>query len=152
MTGAGGLTAANYLFNVAPKDGTTIGVFARGLPMQPYLDPRGVQFDTGRFTWLGSPASEVSVVWCWHTAPFKTFADLRQQDMIIPATGPGADSFVFPFVMNAILGTRFKIVAGYPGSPELFMAVERGEAQGVASTSWNNFATTKQDWVRDRKV
>jgi tripartite-type tricarboxylate transporter receptor subunit TctC len=152
MAGAGGMTAANYLFNVAPKDGSVFGVLSRGLPMQPYLDPRGVQYDTRQFTWLGSPASEVSMVWCWHTAPFYSFEDLRRQEMILPATGTGADSVVFPFVMNAILGTRFKVVQGYPGSPELFMAVERGEAQGVASTSWNNFATTKQDWVREGKV
>ena len=152
MAGAGGLTAANYLFNVAPKDGSTFGVFARGLPIQPLLDPRGIQFKPEQFTWLGSPTSETSLVWAWHTTPFKTFADLTQREMIIPATGPGADSFTFPFVMNAILGTKFKIVPGYPGSPELFMAVEKGEAEGVASTSWNNFVTGKADWVRDGKV
>ena len=152
MAGAGGLTAANYLFNVAPKDGSTFGVFARGLPIQPLLDPRGIQFKPEQFTWLGSPTSETSLVWSWHTTPFNTFTDVMQREMIIPATGPGADSFTFPFVMNAILGTRFKIVPGYPGSPELFMAVEKGEAEGVASTSWNNFVTGKADWVRDGKV
>ena len=152
MAGAGGLTAANYLFNVAPKDGSTFGVFARGLPIQPLLDPRGIQFKPEQFTWLGSPTSETSLVWSWHTTPFKTFEDTQKREMIIPATGPGADSFTFPFVMNAILGTKFKIVPGYPGSPELFMAVEKGEAEGVASTSWNNFVTGKADWVRDGKV
>lgn len=152
MAGAGGLTAANYLYNVAPCDGSTISIFARGLPMLPLLDPAGVRFETTKFNWLGSPASEVSVVWAWHTTPFNTFADIQHSQMIIPATGPGADSFTFPFILNGILGTKFKIIPGYPGSPELFMAVERGEAQGVASTSWNNFTSTKRDWVRDHKV
>lgn len=152
MAGAGGLTAANYLYNVAPQDGTTIGVFARGLPTLPLLDKAGVQFDPTKFNWLGSPTSEVSLVWAWYTTPFKTFEDTQQREMIIPATGPGADSIIFPYVMNAVLGTKFKVISGYPGAPELFLAVERGEADGVASTSWSNFASAKHDWVQQGKV
>ena len=152
MAGAGGLAAANYLYNVAPQDGTMIGIFARGLPTLPLLDSAGVQFDPAQFNWLGSPASEVSLVWAWYTTPFKTFEDVQQREMIIPATGPGADSIVFPYVMNAILGTKFKVVSGYPGGPELLLAVERGEAEGIASTSWDNFTSSKQEWVRDGKV
>ena len=152
MAGAGGLAAANYLYNVAPQDGSTIGIFARGLPTLPLLDSAGVQFDPAKFNWLGSPASEVSLVWAWYTTSFKTFEDVQQREMIIPATGPGADSIVFPYVMNAILGTKFKVVPGYPGGPELLLAVERGEADGIASTSWDNFTSSKQDWVRDGKV
>ena len=147
MSGAGGLTAANYLYNVAPKDGSTIGVFARGLPTLPLLDKTGVQYDPTKFNWLGSPASEVSLVWAWHTTPFKTFEDIQRQEMIIPATGPGADSTVFPYVLNTILGTKFKVIPGYPGGAELFKAVEQGEAEGIASTSWSNFATSKKAWI-----
>ena len=152
MAGAGGLSAANFLYNVAPHDGSTIGIFARGLPMQPLLDPTGVKYDSARFNWLGSPASEVSLVWAWHTTPFRTFNDLLTREMIIPATGPGADSITFPYVLNAVLGTKFKVVSGYPGGPELLLAVDRGEAEGIASTSWNNFTTAKKEWVRDGKA
>lgn len=152
MPGAGSLKAANYLYNVAPKDGSTIGIFARGLAVQPLLNPEGIQFDARKFNWIGSVASEVSVVFAWHTKPFRTIEDLRSREMILPATGSGADSVIFPLIMNGILGTKFKIVTGYPGSAELQLAVERGEADGIASTSWTNLMATRQEWVQDKKI
>jgi tripartite-type tricarboxylate transporter receptor subunit TctC len=152
MPGAGSLTAANYLYNVAPKDGSTIGIFARGLAVQPLLNPEGIQFDARKFNWIGSPASEVSVVFAWHTKPFKTIDDLRSREMIVPATGSGADSIIFPHILNGVLGTKFKIVTGYPAGPELQLAVERGEADGIASTSWTNLMANRPDWIRDKKI
>jgi tripartite-type tricarboxylate transporter receptor subunit TctC len=152
MPGAGSMKAANYIYTQAPKDGTHIAVFARGIAMQPLLDDTGVQFEATRLNWLGSPASEVSVVFSWHTKPFKTFADLKAREMVVPATGTGADSAIFPYVMNGVLGTKFKVVSGYPGAAETLLSVERGETDGSASTSWGNFATAKADWIRDKKV
>ncbi len=152
MAGAGGLTAANYLYNLAPRDGSTIGMFARALPALPLLDRTGVQYDTMKLNWLGNPASETSVVWAWRTTPFLSFEDIQRREMIVPASGPGADSMLFPYVLNAILGTKFRVVPGYPGGPELFMAVERGEAEGIASTSWSNFTTVKKDWLTEGKA
>jgi tripartite-type tricarboxylate transporter receptor subunit TctC len=152
IAGAGGLRAANYLYNVAPKDGTTIATFARGLAVQPLLDAEGVQFEARKFNWIGSTASEVSVVFAWHDKPFKTIEDLRSREMILPATGSGADSIIFPYIMNGVLGTKFKVIAGYPGGLELQMAVENGEADGIASTSWSNLMANKPDWVRDKKI
>ena len=152
MPGAGGLRSANYLFNVAPKDGSTIGIFARGLAIQPLLDSEGVQYEANKFNWIGSVASEVSVVFSWHTKPFNTIDDLRSREMILPATGPGADSITFPYILNGVLGTKFKIISGYPGGPELQLAVESGEADGIASTSWSNLMANRPDWVRDKKI
>ncbi len=94
MSGAGGLSAANYLYKVASKDGSTIGIFARGLPTLPLIDTTGVQYDPTKFNWLGSPASK-SLVWAWHTTPFKTFDDIQRQEMIIPATGPALTALYF---------------------------------------------------------
>ncbi len=152
MPGAGSMKAANFIYAQAPKDGTHIAVFARGIAMQPLLDDTGVQFDATKLNWLGSPASEVSVVFAWHTKPFRTLADLRARDMIVPATGTGADSAIFPYVMNGVLGTKFKVVTGYPGAAETMLSIERGETDGSAATSWGNFATAKADWIRDKKV
>ena len=152
MPGAGSMKAANYIYAQAPKDGTHIAVFARGIAMQPLLDTTGVQFEATKLNWLGSPASEVSVVFSWHTKPFKTFADLKAREMVVPATGTGADSAIFTYVMNGVLGTRFKVVTGYPGAAETMLSIERGETDGSAATSWGNFATAKADWIRDKKV
>ena len=152
MPGAGSMKAANYIYAQAPKDGTHIAVFARGLAMQPLLDDTGVQYDATRLNWLGSPASEVSVVFSWHSKPFKTVADLKAREMVVPATGTGADSAIFPFVMNGVLGTRFKVVTGYPGAAETMLSIERGETDGSAATSWGNFVTARAGWVRDKKV
>jgi tripartite-type tricarboxylate transporter receptor subunit TctC len=152
MPGAGSMKAANYIYGQAPKDGTQIAVFARGIAMQPLLDDTGVQFEATKLNWLGSPASEVSVVFAWHTKPFRTLADLRAREMVVPATGTGADSAIFPYVMNGVLGTKFKVVTGYPGAAETMLSIERGETDGSAATSWGNFATVKADWIRDKKV
>jgi tripartite-type tricarboxylate transporter receptor subunit TctC len=152
MPGAGSMKAANYIYAQAPKDGTQIAVFARGIAMQPLIDDTGVQFDAVKLNWLGSPASEVSVVFAWHTKPFKTLADLREREMVVPATGTGADSAIFPYVMNGVLGTRFKVVSGYPGAAETMLSIERGETDGSAATSWGNFATTRVDWITGKKV
>jgi tripartite-type tricarboxylate transporter receptor subunit TctC len=152
MPGAGSMKAANYIYAQAPKDGTHIAVFARGIAMQPLIDDTGVQFDAVKLNWLGSPASEVSVVFAWHTKPFKTLADLREREMVVPATGTGADSAIFPYVMNGVLGTRFKVVSGYPGAAETMLSIERGETDGSAATSWGNFATTRADWITGKRV
>jgi tripartite-type tricarboxylate transporter receptor subunit TctC len=152
MPGAGSMKAANYIFGQAPKDGSQIAVFARGLAMQPLLDKTGVQYDATKLNWLGSPASEVSVVFSWHTKPFKTVNDLRKREMIVPATGVGADSAVFPYILNGVLGTKFKVVTGYPGAAETMLSIERGETDGSAATSWGNFASARKEWIRDGKV
>jgi tripartite-type tricarboxylate transporter receptor subunit TctC len=152
MPGAGSMKAANFIYGNAPKDGSQIATFARGLAMQPLLNDQGVQYDAMKMNWLGSPSTEVSVVFSWHTTPFKTVDDLFTREMLVPATGTGADSAIFPYVLNGILGTKFKVVSGYPGASETMLAIERGEADGSAAMSWGNFTSAKQDWLRDKKV
>ena len=152
MAGAGSLRAANFLYNVAPKDGTTIGMFARGLATQPLLDGKGIQYDARKFNWIGSFSSDVSVALSWHTRSFKTIDDARQREMTVAATGSGADSVIFPYILNGVLGTRFKVVTGYPGAVDFLLAVERGEADGTAGISWSNIRAIKPDWIREKKI
>ncbi len=152
MPGAGTLRLANYLYTVAPKDGSTIGLFARGIPMQPLLDPQGIQFDALKFNWLGSASQEVSVVMAGASTSFKTIEDARRREMVLSASGTGADTAIFPFILNGVIGTKFKVVTGYPGNADMLLALERGEVDGNAGTSWTTLLSIKPDWIRDKKV
>ena len=152
MPGAGSLRTANYLYNIAPKDGSTIGLFARGMAMQPLFDSQGIQFDARKFNWLGSTSAEVSVVLASASKPFKTIADAQAREMVVSASGSGADSVIFPYVLNGVIGTKFKVVSGYPGNSDMLLAVERGEVDGNAGTSWIALVSIKPNWVRERKI
>jgi tripartite-type tricarboxylate transporter receptor subunit TctC len=152
MAGAGSLRAANFLFNTAPKDGNTIGMFARGLAMQPLLDNTGIQYDARKFNWIGSLTSDVSMVLSWHTRPFKTLDDARQREMIVAGTGSGADSVIFPYILNGVLNTKFKVVTGYPGATDFLLAVERGEADGTAGVSWSSITAGRPEWITGKRI
>jgi tripartite-type tricarboxylate transporter receptor subunit TctC len=153
MPGAGGLTAANHLYNVAPQDGSTIGVFSRAILKQPLLDTNGIKFDVTKFKWIGSPAQEVGVVFSWYTTPFKTIQDVQKGSMLVGAIGAGGDSQVIPFVLNSVLKTQFKVVKGYQGAGEYLLAIERGELQGSAITSWVGVLKgSRQQWIDEHKI
>jgi tripartite-type tricarboxylate transporter receptor subunit TctC len=152
MAGAGSLRAANTLYVAAPKDGSTIGMFARGLAMQPLLDPQGIQFDAQKFNWIGSLTAETSVVLSWSRTSFRTVDDILQKEMVVAASASGADSVIFPYILNGVIGTKFKVVTGYPGNADMLLAVERGEADGNAGTSWSGLTSFKPEWIRDRKI
>ena len=95
------------------------------------FDTTGVQFDALKLNWIGSPASEVSVVFSPVEKNFRTIEDLRARPMVVPASGLGADSAVYPFVINALLGTKMKVVTGYQGSGDFMLAIERNEVDGM---------------------
>jgi tripartite-type tricarboxylate transporter receptor subunit TctC len=152
MPGAGSLKAANYLYQLAPRDGSQFGSFANGLILQQLLAPQGIQFDARKFRWLGSSMSEMSIVYAWHTTKFRTLEDVRRGEMVVPGTGSGANSVVFPKILNKILGTRFRVVSGYPGAAETMLAIERGEADGHAGGTWANLVSSKPGWVSEGKV
>lgn len=148
MDGAGGLRVANWLFGAAPKDGTVLGTFGRGIPFDNLLDPKKVTFDGRKFGWVGSMNNEVSVCVSWHTSGISTFDDVLARELTVGASGAGGDSVTFPTLLNALLGTRMRIISGYPGGNEISLALERGEVQGSASTLWR----IERDWIRERKL
>jgi tripartite-type tricarboxylate transporter receptor subunit TctC len=152
MPGAGSLKAINYLYNKAPKDGSTIGTFSRGIPMEPLLGNHEARFDPLKLNWIGSPSQETNVVFAWHTTPFKTMDDLHKQEMIVASTGKGADTATFPLLLNDILKTKVKVVTGYPGAAETLLAVERGEVHGLGGLSWGYVKAAKPDWIRENKI
>jgi tripartite-type tricarboxylate transporter receptor subunit TctC len=114
-------------------------------------NPTSVRFDLGHLNWLGSINSEVGLTAAWHTAPHKTAKDLFEQELIVGGT-PGVDPETTPRLFNALLGTKFKIINGYPGTNEIILAMERGELQGIGDWSWSSMKTARPDWVRDKKI
>jgi tripartite-type tricarboxylate transporter receptor subunit TctC len=152
MQGAGGLKAIEYLYKIAPKDGSVIGTIGRGLAFEPMLGRNEVRFDPLRFIWLGSMNRESTLAMAWHTGKVKTFGDLQKTELLVPGTGAGADSEIIPLAFNNLAGTRFKIIAGYRDTTEGALAMERGELDGLAYWSWSAIMSAHPDWVRDKKV
>jgi tripartite-type tricarboxylate transporter receptor subunit TctC len=151
MTGAGGLKMANYLYNVAAKDGTAIGMIANNFPMLQAIEGAGVQFDANKFNWIGAIAPTVETMTVWHTANVNSVADLKAHEIVVGASGKGAITYVFPAVMNATLGTKLKIVTGYQGGNAINLAMEKGEVQGRNNT-WSSWKTTHPDWLKNGTI
>jgi tripartite-type tricarboxylate transporter receptor subunit TctC len=141
MPGAGSLLATNWVANAAPRDGTVIGAINRG-----------VQFDPLKLGWVGSLGKEVNVTIAWHTSKVKKAEQLFTDGMIVGGTGSGADSAIYPAIMNNLLGARIKLIAGYPGGNDVNIAMERGEIEGRPSPSWSSLRSARADWVRDKKI
>jgi tripartite-type tricarboxylate transporter receptor subunit TctC len=152
MPGAGSLRAANYLFNVAPKDGTTIAHFSRGLAMEPLIGTSSTQFDARRFSWLGSGTDEVSICATWHTSRVKTWDDMLTTPFTVGGEGSGSDPDIFSAVMRNAFGVKLKLVSGYPGTAEVALAIERGEVDGRCGWSWSSLKLTKPDWIANKRI
>jgi tripartite-type tricarboxylate transporter receptor subunit TctC len=152
MPGAGSLTLANYLYNIAPKDGTAFGTFGRGLAMEKLLGGSGIRFDAAKFSWLGSLNNEVSICVSWHGSGIKSVADLRTHRFIVGGTGSGSDTAIFPLVLKNLLGFDIKLIPGYPGGNDVLLAMERGEVDGRCGWSWATVKATRPDWVEEGKI
>ena len=147
MPGAGSLKFANYLYNVAPKDGATIGTFSRGMAMEPLIGGTNVQFDATKFTWLGSGTNETSVFVAWHTAPVKTWNDIVTKPFTVGGEGSGSDPDIYALLLKNAFGAKLKLISGYPGTAEIAIALERGEVDTRASWSWTSLKTLRPQWL-----
>jgi tripartite-type tricarboxylate transporter receptor subunit TctC len=152
MPGAGSLRSANYLYNVAPKDGTVIGHFSRGMAMEPLIGTSATQFDARKFTWLGSGTDEVSVCVIWHASRVKTWSDMLTIPFTVGGEGTGSDPDIFSAVVRNVFGVKLKLVSGYPGTAEVALAIERGEVDGRCGWSWSSLKLTKPDWIAGKRV
>ena len=150
MQGAGSVIAANHLYNVAPRDGSELGVISGGAALEPVYGKKTAQFDGRQFTWLGSANEEIAGCLAWHDTPFKTVDDLFKHEMITGASG--ASNLEFPTAMNMVLGTKMKLVRGYRGPANILIALERGEVQGMCGMVNTIVSTQRPDWLRDNKV
>jgi tripartite-type tricarboxylate transporter receptor subunit TctC len=152
MEGGGGMRLANFLYNAAPKDGTAFGIFNRGVAFDQLLASRSAQFESTKFSWIGSTNNEISVCVAWHTTGITSHEQVLTRELVVGASGPAADTFQFPKISNAVLGTKFKIIPGYPGGNDIDLAMERGEVQGRCGWSWTALKATHQPWLDDKKI
>ncbi len=152
MEGAGSLRLANFLYRVAPHDGSTLGTIGRGIPFDPLLIGQGDAFDAQKFSWIGSANNEVSVCVAMKDSGITKFEDLFTKDLTVGGTGTSADTDQFPRVLNGVLGTHFKIVEGYPGGNDVLLAMERGEVKGRCGWSWSSVKTTRKEWLEDKRM
>ena len=151
MPGAGGLVAANWMAKLAPQDGTTLFMIAQPHAPGQALALPNIQFDVRAFHWIGNTIDTPNVVNAWHTSGVRTIEDAMKRELVLGGT-TGTNSVVYPAVLNALVGTRFKVVTGYPGGGELNLAMERGEIQGRGSNSWAAWKSTKQQWLAENKI
>jgi tripartite-type tricarboxylate transporter receptor subunit TctC len=152
MPGAGSLVLANYLYNVAPKDGTVFATFARGMAMEPLIGGGKSQFDSRKFTWLGSATDEISVCATTQFSKVRTYEDMLTTEFTVGGEGGGSDPDTFAAVVKNLLGAKIKMVTGYPGGNEISLAIDRGELDGRCGWSWTSIKSTKPEWVRDKKL
>ena len=152
MPGASSIVAANYVYNIAPKDGSVIAAVQRPIPFETLFNAPGVRFDATRIYWLGSSATEIGVAVAWHSAPQQTLDDVIRSEMVVGGNGPSTDTELLPRAFNNLLNTKFRIVSGYPGEAQIILAMERGEVQGVANWSLTNIFNAHPDWLAQKKI
>jgi tripartite-type tricarboxylate transporter receptor subunit TctC len=151
MLGAGSLNAANHIYNVAPRDGSTIGIVSRDAVLHPLTGQKGARFDATRFSWIGSPTMETNVCIVYHTARVQSFEALRREEVLVGATGLGSGGGTYPRALNALLGTRFKLITGFKSSADVFLAMERGEVDGTCE-SLDSVTGKRPDWIAGGKA
>jgi tripartite-type tricarboxylate transporter receptor subunit TctC len=152
MEGAGSLRLANWLYNVGAKDGTVLATIGRGTGFDPLLGSKGAQFQADKFTWIGSANNEVSICVAWKGSGITKFEDTMTKELIVGGTGAAADTDQFPRILNGVLGTKFKIVSGYPGGNDITLAMERGEVKGRCGWSWSSVVATHKRWIDDKTI
>lgn len=146
LPGAGSLKLVNWMAAAAPRDGTVFGTVARAAPFDPLFGNEAAQFDARELNYIGSANNEVSVCVSWGDTGIETVEDMKTKELIVGGTGDTADTVQFPKVVNAVLGTRMKIINGYPGGNDVSLAMERGEVAGRCGWSWSSVKSTRMDW------
>jgi hypothetical protein len=143
---------ANWLYQVAPKDGTVIGALARATAFEPLLGNKAAQYDGREYNYIGSANDEVSVCVAWYTSGIKSFEDAQKRELVVGSGGTSDDTYQYPALLNNMFGAKFKMVPGYPGGNDINLAMERGETQGRCSIPWSTVKATRKFWIDEHKV
>jgi tripartite-type tricarboxylate transporter receptor subunit TctC len=151
MIGAGGIKMANYLYSIAPQDGTAIGMFPNTLIAVQAVGTDGAQYDANKFSWLGSMTTSPLTFTTWHTTGVRTIEDARRKELTVAASNKGAITYTFPRMLNEFLGTKLKIVSGYQGNSTMVIAMERGEVDSVTN-SWDSWKSLNPSWLAEKKI
>jgi tripartite-type tricarboxylate transporter receptor subunit TctC len=152
VPGAGGLLAANNIYNTVPRDGTVFAITGRTVGIEPLIGNSNAKFDGRKFNWIGTANVEYTTCLSWHTSPVKTLQDAMTKVLVVGGTGADATDVVFPKAVNKLVGTKFKIVVGYQSSAEMNLAMERGELEGNCGLGWTVVKLRKPEWLRERKI
>ena len=152
MAGAGGIVATNHLYNVAPKDGVTIGGVQNNTPFEPLFGTKAATYDPLKFNWLGTPSIEVALTTVWHTAAVNSWQDARTQEITMGSSGVNSTPSFYGRLLNETLGLKQKIIVGYESQTHAFLAMERGEIDGYPSVFYSALMSTKPTWYRDKLV
>jgi len=151
MPGGGSFNAANHIYTIAPKDGTVLGIIARDAALGPLTGAAGARFDPLKITWVGTPTMETNVCISTQKAKVKTYKELLESELIIGNTGVGTGTYSYPKALNGMLGTKFKLISGFPSSTDVFLAMERNEVDGICE-SLDSVIGKRPDWIESKKV
>ena len=151
LAGAGSRVAVNYIYNFAPQDGTALGPADQSLAVEQAMGDKQLAVDVNKLQWIGNPVVSNNTSVAWHTSQIRSVDDARAREVTMGATGSSTSS-QYPRLMNALLGTKFKVILGYPGANDINLAMERGEVAGKGSDSWAAWKATRPDWLRDKKI
>jgi tripartite-type tricarboxylate transporter receptor subunit TctC len=152
MLGAGGLVAANWMANVAPKDGTALLAISSNLPVGQAVGLDGVKYDVRKFSYIGNTTDSPNVINSWHTTGVTKIEQVMEKELVVGATGRSSGSYYYPAALNAFAGTKFKIVFGYRGGADVNIAMERGEVGGRGSNLWASWVSTRPQWLAEKKI
>jgi tripartite-type tricarboxylate transporter receptor subunit TctC len=152
MPGASGIKSGNYIYEVAPRDGTVISLFNKSMPTYEVLDRPGVRFKSKELNWLGSIEAANATMIIMASSGINTLADATKREVILGAVSASGSMAFYPAMTNRLLGTKFKIISGYPGSKAITLAMERGEVEGVGSPPWTSWVSTTPQWVKEKKI
>jgi tripartite-type tricarboxylate transporter receptor subunit TctC len=150
MPGAGGMTATNFLYSNAEKDGGVIGLVQNNTPFEPLFGTKEARYDPVRFNWLGSPSAETAMVLLWHAVPVNSVAELKAREVAVGVSGANSTPAFFTRLLNATLGTKMKAINGYPGQNDVLLAMERREVDGHPSAFVSSVRSTRPTWLRDK--
>lgn len=150
MPGGGSVVAANWLYNSAPRDGAAIAILQNGTAFEPLFGVTQAQYEGDKFTWLASLNKLVNIGLVWHETSYRDLRDVFEKEIVLGSSG--GNTSTLPNMLNSLIGTKFKVVAGYKSTNDVTLAMERREVDGLLGTSWDSFKATKSDWVRDRKA
>lgn len=150
MPAAAGIAAANTLYNTSDRDGATMAALPNGAAMDPLAGNAQARFDALEMAWIGSIGKLQNVCATWHTSPVRTIRQAQEKEIIVAGAGATSNTAIMPRILNDLIGTRFKIVAGYDPTSGLNLALERGEAEGICGLSWSTIKASRPHWIKDK--
>ena len=152
MPGAGGIAAANYVYNVAPRDGTVICLLQNTVALEPFYGNKQAQFVAAKFSWLGTPTTEVAAYMVWHSSKIRTVKDAQTQEMVTGGAGAASTPAFYGRLFNQIFHMKARLITGYPGQNEILLAMENGEVEAMASPFWSSIKASRPSWYPEGKI